>query len=158
MANRTLDTQLQQVAIDFFNDEEFHWHGRLPLIQAGGSKWITATPDLDVEITELAYHRVVPLQRNSTVPPRIVGNYYNFDPLREGENDDLLTRAGQLARVLGIVTSAGTTGQRTWRVADPAHTRFDEEIPNTDMVLNENFVHRGNVGLNMIEPDQTEPV
>ena len=57
MANRTLDTHLQQVAIDFFNDEEFHWHGRLLLIQASGSKWITATPDLDVEITELADHR-----------------------------------------------------------------------------------------------------
>ena len=92
------------------------------------------------------------------MPPRIIGNYYNFDPLTEAEKDDLLTRAGQLARVLGITPTAGTTGQRTWRVADPAHPRFDEEISNTDMVLNENFVHRGNVGLYVIEPDQTEPV
>ena len=39
---RSLDVPEQQIAIDFFEDEEFAWHMRLLLITGGGGEWIWA--------------------------------------------------------------------------------------------------------------------
>ena len=99
-ALRTLDTDLTQVLIDFFEDD-FNWHHRVLLIQIAGTRWVVATPDLDVEVTDLSTHRVLPLQRASAFPARVAGNVYVFDPFEDDTEDDLVNRGLALARIWG---------------------------------------------------------
>jgi hypothetical protein len=81
-ALRTLGTELTQVLVDFFEDD-FHWHHRVLLVQVSGTRWVVATPDLDVEVTDLSEHRVLPLPRASAFPARVVGSVYVFDPFED---------------------------------------------------------------------------
>ena len=129
-ANRSLDVPEQQIAVDFFDDDEFAWHMRLLLITGGNGKWIWATPDLEVQYGDLSNHRVVPLSRASPYPNRIQGSLYAFDPISASELDTLRTDAVALAGVLGLAVPAGAPGAAAprWVVADPADDRFGEQI------------------------------
>ena len=61
---RTLDVPEVQVLVDFFGDADgLFWHHRLLLQQGPDSRWIWATPDLDVKHGLLSRHRVMPLLR-----------------------------------------------------------------------------------------------
>ena len=131
-ANRVLDVPEAQVAIDFFDDEAFHWHHRLLLVRGAPGHWITCSPDHELEYMNLTSHRVVPLTRGGTIPERIRGNFYMFD---EMDDDDLVrirVEALQLARVVGIDTAAAAAGVPAvpdqWIVADTAHEKFGEPI------------------------------
>eukprot|EP00974_Lingulodinium_polyedra_P035778 3434481-Lingulodinium_polyedra.AAC.1 len=96
---RTLDSDLDQVAIDFFQDPAFRWHHRLLLVQLTGSKWVVATPDLHVETCDLGDHRVIPLDRDAEWPARLLNEVYAFDPLDGPTRDTLMAQATRLARV-----------------------------------------------------------
>ena len=134
-APRTLDTALRQVMIDFFDDELFHWHHRLLLVQLGGASWIAASPDLEIETLDLTRHRVLPVGRASPFPARCVGNMYIFDPLPAAELDELVQQALQLAAAYGVTATApsGFGGGGEWRVADPALVSFDDVVSDATM-------------------------
>jgi len=129
MARRTLDTDLTQVAIDFFADQ-FPWHHRVLLLQVSGAKWIVGTPDLEVQVCDLGAHRVVTLPRNGRWPAQVSGQIYAFDPITDAQRDRMMSSALQLGKILGADTSSVSAGgmAKQWRVADPGHERFDEVI------------------------------
>ena len=79
---RTLDVPEKQVLIVFLEDEgQYFWHHRLLLIPTTESvKWVLATPDYEVQTSDLSEHRIVPLQRNAEFPENQRGFIYAFDP------------------------------------------------------------------------------
>ena len=148
MARRTLDTDLTQVAIDFFADQ-FPWHHRVLLLQISGAKWIVGTPDLEVQVCDLAGHRVVTLQRNGRWPAQVSGQIYAFDPITDAQRDRMMSSALRLGKILGADTSAVSSGGlvKLWRVADPGHERFDEVIAPELVIPGDRAVIRGDHAL-----------
>ena len=144
-----MDVPEPQVAIDFFDDDEFSWHVRLLLVHGGDGKWIWATPDLEVQYGDVSEHRVVSLPRGAPIPQRLVGQLYAFDPITPSELDALRAEAAALAGVLGFKVVAATGGAATprWVVADASHPRFGEPIDGAVTFNEEKFVHRDAAGL-----------
>ena len=128
----TLDVPERQVLIDFFDDEQdLRWHARLllaPTPTAG--VWIACSPDYEVARLDLNQHRVISLARNNIIPRAREHEAYVFDAPHD---EDELRRARQEARdllaVLGIAAAGGADTVGTWRVADPSHDEFDQELP-----------------------------
>ena len=76
----TLDTELSQVLIDFYDDPNgFYWHRRVLGVPLGGSVWFGGTPDDSVQRIELANHRVIVLQRASPFLASRIPEVYAFD-------------------------------------------------------------------------------
>ena len=123
--NRVLDVPESQVAIDFFDDEAYHWHHRLLLVRGAPGHWITCSPDHELEYMNLSSHRVVPLTRGGLIPDRIRGNFYMFDEIDDEDLARIRAEALQLARVVGIDFTAAAAGVPAapdkWIVADTAH-------------------------------------
>ena len=127
-ANRVLDVPESQVAIDFFDDEVYHWHHRLLLVRGAPGHWITCSLDHELKYMNLSSHRVVPLTRGGIIPERICGNFYMFDEIDNEDLSRLRSEALQLARVVGIDLTAAAAGVPAapdrWIVADTAHEKF----------------------------------
>ena len=79
---RTLDILERQALIDFWGDEDgFFWHHRILLLPgASPGRWIVATPDLEVQFTDISEHRVVPLARAEEFPADYRGYIYSSMP------------------------------------------------------------------------------
>ena len=146
---RTLDVDLPQVALDFYDEEEFTWHHRLLLVQVDGSKWVVSTPDHDVEVVNLADHKVVTLEKAALFPRRVKDDVYTFDPVSDNALENLLRRGRALARVLGVkdVEVAGPPIDSHWRVGDTGSERFDDIVDEAEMLQIERAVVRGDLGL-----------
>ena len=157
MAERpsALDVATPQVVIDFFDDpNDFLWHGRLLLVQLNEpGKWIVATPDLSVEMANLAAHRVITLRRNQRLPDAVTGQVYFFDPLTAAELDDLQSQARALATIYGVTVGVAVQqSDAMWVISDPGVARFDEVVSDEAMqVVGRHHVeyHLGIVNLGM---------
>ena len=88
-----MDIPERQIAIDYYDDENFSWHHRILLIGAGNGRWILATPDLEVQYQDLSERRVVPLPRGARFPQRVRGDIYAFDQISREELNALYTEA-----------------------------------------------------------------
>ena len=131
-AVRSLDVAERQCLIDFFNDENgFFWHHRLLLKPTPvPGRWIIATPDLSVQVADLNAHRIIALERDAPIPGQYANAAYLFDPIQPAELEQVRARAVALLDILGIASAgAGLPVQPVWRVADPAHPGFDDELP-----------------------------
>ena len=153
---RTMDTELKQVLIDFFDDEEgFFWHHRLLLVKGDPGIWIAATRTLGIQRLDLNAHRVLPLTRVSAFPPEVQGQLFNFDPATTaGELTELKAKSQALASVLGfarLVIDGATAG--LWVISDTASDSFGEEVPVAALASPDVCVIRGQCGLVCI--DQT---
>ena len=128
----SLDVPERQCLIDFFDDPNgFLWHHRLLLKPTPvPGRWVVSTPDHSVEVCDLNAHRVVALERNAPIPPNRAGQSYVFDPVSAQELEGLRRQARSLLDIMGV-TSAGDAPATavSWRVADPAHPAFNEELP-----------------------------
>ncbi|CAK0836100.1 unnamed protein product, partial [Prorocentrum cordatum] len=131
----TLDLAEPQVLINFPDDAAgLRWHHRLLLIQTPTpGVWIASTPDYSVHRLDLNVHRVVALARNGPFLAAQWHESYVFDnPIPAVDHTRIRQQAGSLALVLGQVGPApaappGAAG--VWRVADPSHRAFGDEIP-----------------------------
>ena len=123
----------RQVLVDFFDDPNYHWHGRVLLLPSpnGDGRWIGCSPDLELEVLNLAEHRVLPVSRGQPYPQRAVGGgIYGFDDLDDADFDQVQRDARELAVVLGFSKApAGDAGGR-WRIANTASESFGELVPN----------------------------
>ena len=153
MANEavSLDIDEPQVLIDFFNDENFHWHQRVLLRRIQGSTWLASTPTLDVEIVDLSEHRVLAVARGARFPARAVGNLFAFDPFDEGDLADLHAQANAIADVMGAEarTGPGTAADVAaghWRVSNPALEDFGLEVGDLLMTNEATGWFRDSVG------------
>jgi hypothetical protein len=143
----TLDLEQKQLLVHYPNDD-YPWHHRLLLIPLGGSSWIWATPDLEVERVDVDKFRVVVLARASAFPPRCVDEVYAFDPVSPAVLNKLLSEARSLAAVLGatLPSNAVTASHVIWRISDTSHPDFGEEIPAGAVGNPDIFVPRGSRG------------
>ena len=155
---RSLDIAEPQVAIDLFGDV-FQWHMRVLLVNAGGGKWIFLTPDLEVQFSDLAEHRVVPVPRSTVFPARVRDSLYRFDPLTQVQLDQARADAAALAAILGV-TAAAAPGQiqapPRWIFCDAAREDYGKEV-EADVVADESrFLRRGAIALvKMGDTDET---
>jgi hypothetical protein len=127
----SLDIPERQVLI-FFAADATPWHHRVLITQIDGARWALATPDFDIEVVNLAAEHIRALGRNAPFPAGI-GNVYGFDnPIEAADLASIRLEGRRLAEVLGAAPAAarGPAGpaDTTWRYADPAHTRFGDEI------------------------------
>eukprot|EP00971_Amphidinium_carterae_P330408 6463420-Amphidinium_carterae.1 len=148
MADLSLDSRLGQVLVDFFADANYSWHHRLLLCRVEGSKWIAASPGLDIEVLDLGSHRVLTVERHSPFPARAQGDAYVFDPLAEGEEQRLIDRARALARVLGVKPELDADDGETanWVYADTEHANFGLKVEPAP-VEGPQCIMKGAVGL-----------
>eukprot|EP00971_Amphidinium_carterae_P337711 6474657-Amphidinium_carterae.1 len=132
-----LEIDEAQCLVDFFGDPNgYRWHMRVLLIQGGtnSSRWIWATPDLEVQVGDLADHRIVALSKGQPLPQDKIHETYGFDPLTEDEMNRLRREAINLAKIVGFQVSTtlsavvGGVGQ-TWRISDPNSDLFGEAVP-----------------------------
>lgn len=88
--------------MDYFAEESYSWHVRLLVANCGVGVWIWATPDLEVQYSDLSSH---------TYPARVDGDLYAFDPLSDDELNTLWAEAVALGQVLGVeVQKRGGSG------------------------------------------------
>lgn len=127
MTSVTILTQCCVVFVGFFGDPDgFMWHMRLLMVRAGGSTWIAATPDHDLELLDLSRHTVIPLRPGELFPNRTADQVYAFDEFEEGEEEGLVRRARDCAAAVGFVTTAGAKAPGTWRLSGAAHTHHQQ--------------------------------
>ena len=78
---RTVDTELKQVLVVFFEDEDgYFWPHRILVVKREPNIWMAATPTLGIQRLDLNDHRLLPLTRVSAFPREVQGQLFNFDP------------------------------------------------------------------------------
>ncbi|CAK0882533.1 unnamed protein product, partial [Prorocentrum cordatum] len=145
------------VLISFWGDPNgLRCRGRILLVATPTpGKWIVGTPDFDVQLADLAEHRVIPLGRDEDLPRRLLPETYFFDVPIAAESLARMRRAGRdLLEVFGSVGAAGAAPQRgRWRVSDPAHEAFGDEVPEGVIGDGEQMVIRESVALVCIDEE-----
>ena len=156
-AARTLDISERQVAVSYWDDQDFQWHVRVLLVGGGAGKWVWVTPDHEVQYGDLATHTVIALPRNGEYPDRVRGNVYGFDPFAAGELEALKEEAAGLADALGIPIGGLLAGRQAprWIVSDPAHEEFGNEVDGQIIAQPAKFVRRGAVALAQLGEEES---
>ena len=149
-----LDIAQRQVLIDYFGDENgFRWHARILLAQGPDASWVVATPDHNVEFLDLSQHRVRVLRRGGQV--QNPNECYLFDPLQDGELDELVAQASELAAVLGFargaVAAVEPAARATWRIADPALATCGTPVPTAAVGDEDVMLIRGDAALLLVD-------
>ena len=154
MATHAPDSGLRIVLVDYFNDQHgFNWHMRALIVHGGGSQWVAATPDHELELLDLSAHRVIPLRRGEEFPQRVRGEVYAFDEFDDGEEDAIIRQANEYAAALGFAAAPVTRAPGVWRVSDTAHTLFGELVPEEALNDDDTVVIRGAAGLACIDDE-----
>ena len=99
---------------------------RLLMIPAGSGRWVWCTPDLEVQMGDLAVHRVVPLTRAAPLPVAVRGFRYQFDPLTPAEILQIRAEAQVLATVMGIAPAV-VGGAERWIYGDVGYKGFGKD-------------------------------
>jgi hypothetical protein len=96
----SLDVPEKQILI-YFAADHIPWHHRVLLQQIEAARWVVATPDLEVEVVDLAAQAVRALGRNGAFPAGI-GNIYGFDnPIAADDLASIRLEGQRLAAVMG---------------------------------------------------------
>ena len=97
---RAADLHEMMVAINFDDDPQFQRHVRILCHRLNEIRWITITPDLEVGVTDLSRHILVPVARGAPYPARIANNVYGTDQFDEAALQTVRLDAMVLADVL----------------------------------------------------------
>ena len=144
MGDRSLNISEPQVLVHFPNDQHgFVYHHRILLHKIGGGRWVTLTPDLDLEVHYLSTHKHLVLGRHSLFPAHLIDSCYVFDEVSKNE----LECQKKLAKTTGAILDDSDPIDivaHQWYVADPSSDRFGKVIP---VELLEDIVALGSHGL-----------
>ena len=126
----TLDVAEQQVAVRYPDDPNFRFHQRVLVRRVRDSVWICFTPDLSVQVIDLAQHHVVPLVRASPIPQRIRGDYYGIDDIEPDVLAEVRRDCDAMAEIHGAAPAAAPAGAgaANWRFADPSFEKYGELV------------------------------
>ena len=101
----------------------------------------------------------MPLTRADEFPADYRGYIYAFDAddFSGAQMEVLRRQARALLEIVGgaPVGSSAIDGA-SWRISDPAHASFGEEVPGSVVGAGEHFVTRGRVGMVAFEPEDDE--
>ena len=119
---RTLNIPEPQVLVHFPGDPNgLNYHHRVLLHKISPGKWVTLTPDLDLEIHDLNVRRHVVLGRHSGFPDQYVDEAYVFEEISRNE----LERQKRLAKTMGSILDDGeiadvAASNGSWLTPPPA--------------------------------------
>eukprot|EP00971_Amphidinium_carterae_P157508 3122585-Amphidinium_carterae.3 len=110
----------------------FYWHHRILLHKLGGGGWVALTPDLELEVLNLAEQRHHILERSGAFPPHLAAQVYSFDPLGRGEVARFKRMASVQASLLDDQPMQDVDA-RVWVIADLKHPRFGETLSGPEV-------------------------
>ena len=151
---RALDIPERQVLL-YFSGDPVPWHHRILMERISGSKWIVATPTLDIEIVDLAEAEDVrPLERFGEMPA-LCRPLFSFEVIERGELDQVRWRCRSYADVLGVPPPVAVgLGDAEWLFADPSHEKFGEAVPGV-LLAGGHALVRGSMAL--VQEDAFNP-
>ena len=142
----TLDIPEKQVLV-YYDGDAVPYHHRILLIQVEGGNWIWATPDLDVQIADVAELIPKALNRDSPFPDGFLPRYV-FDPVSEEVMAQLRAGARALGDVLGVPAHAKADGlEAKWLIADTSNALFGMEVAPAILGDNQKTVFRESCAL-----------
>ena len=128
MADLTLDIPEIQVVVHYPGDPGgFDWHHRILLHRVEGARWITLTPDHELQRHDLAaqVHRV--LDRSAPFPGDIAALIYAHDPVGRAILANFKRQAQIQAAILGEGAVLDTETYH-WVVSEVGHPDFGRSI------------------------------
>lgn len=127
--DRSLNIAEPQILLNYPNDQGgFYHHHRVLLHKIGNGQWVVLTPDLDLEVVNLANQRHRVWGRHLPLPDDIANESYIFDELSKAE----LERQKRLAKTMGAILDDSenvNVESVGWYGADPSSTKFGEALP-----------------------------
>eukprot|EP00435_Cladocopium_sp_Y103_P008686 s1575_g2.t1 len=127
--DRSLNIAEPQVLLHYPNDGGgFYHHHRVLLHKIGNGQWVVLTPDLDLEVVNLANHRHRVWGRHAPLPDDIADESYIFDELSRAE----LERQKRLAKTMGAILDDSeivNVESIGWYGADPSSKKFGVPLP-----------------------------
>ena len=144
------ETTFAQCLVDYFEDGDgLFWHHRILLIRAGEKSWIWVAPDGEVQLGDLATHRIIPLQAGQELPQDRAHETYTFDPATsDADIQGWFQQARALASILGVdLTKVPGDSADRWFVTDVSCEAFGEEVPSSATANPALMVVRGDVAL-----------
>ena len=124
----TLDVAEVQVVVNYPGDPGgFNWHHRLLLCRVEGARWLTLTPDLEIQQEDLGVLRHRVLGRRAPYPADISAEIYAHDPISRAALNGYKRQAETMAIILGQ-GSLPESDAFVWVVADISRTDFGAEI------------------------------
>ena len=128
MAELTLDIPDPQVIISFPDDEDgFTWHHRIFLKKISGGRWVTLTPDLEIQRHDFERMEHIPLDRAAPFPTAQAAFVYAHDPISTSALAAFKRRAALTAAILG---DGGVlpVEEWIWVISDPLRDDFGERV------------------------------
>ena len=144
----SLDVVERQILCYYEDDPHFEWHHRLLLISLGGSRWLVATPTLDVHQEDFDGVPIRALARQSRFPLEC-RPAFAFGAMTQEVLDGLRMTARTTAEILGVEVpvAAISDGNVGWFYSDPASLMFGQEVAPATAADAGRAVHRGSCGL-----------
>ena len=124
MADLTLDIPEIQIVVHYPGDPGgFDWHHRVLLHRIEGGRWITLTPDLELQRHDLSVqnHRV--LDRAAPYPAEIAAQIYAHDPIGRAALSNFKRQAQVQAAILGEGAVIESEAYQ-WVIAESSHADF----------------------------------
>jgi hypothetical protein len=153
----SLDIPERQL-LAYYEDDDVPWHHRVLLVKVHGSTYILATPDLEIQVQDVAALTVRPVARNSAFPA-VGGAVYSFDrDLTEERLANLRAEARMLGEIMGAdlaVPGVAAGPEAAWLIADPANEAFGKPVPAAVHTSPDRFVVRGSMALAKIDDEWT---
>ncbi|CAE7356621.1 unnamed protein product [Symbiodinium sp. CCMP2592] len=128
MADLTLDISEIQIVVHYPGDPGgFDWHHRVLLHRIEGGRWITLTPDLELQRHDLSIqnHRV--LDRAAPFPADIAALIYAHDPIGRAALSNFRRQAQIQASILGESAVIDSEASQ-WVVAESTHSDFGRTV------------------------------
>ncbi|CAE7204167.1 unnamed protein product [Symbiodinium sp. CCMP2592] len=128
MADLTLDISEIQIVVHYPGDPGgFDWHHRVLLHRIEGGRWITLTPDLELQRHDLSVqnHRV--LDRAAPFPADIAALIYAHDPIGRAALSNFRRQAQIQASILGESAVIDSEASQ-WVVAESTHSDFGRTV------------------------------
>ena len=149
---RALGIRFRQVLVAYRNDPEVTWHHRLLLARAVGSRWVACTPDLELQLLDVAEEEVCPLQAGRPIPEAQADGCYVFGPLPARELSELVVRAREMASL--FAEPEGEAHGDVWVVCSPGHARFGEIVAGELLAGLDRALLRSSLGVVELEDDE----
>ena len=128
MGDVTLDIAEVQILINYpLDGDGLFWHHRILLCRIENARWMTLTPDHEIQQHDLGVERHVVLERMGQFPAHLAAEVYAHDPIGKAALSAFKRQAQTMAIILGQGDLPDTEGS-TWVVADLDHQDFGKII------------------------------
>jgi hypothetical protein len=148
----SLDIKEPQVLVHYPLDANaLYWHHRVLVHKVGPGRWVCITPDLELQVHDLATLEHKVLDRRAPFPPAQEPYVYAFDELSRMQVEQLRRRALTMSTILDG-EAAGVVELQQWYIAEVGHPLFATVVSEADMA---HAVTLGEKGVFEVEGSET---